>query len=220
VADGSARQRWSEAPVGIADLLVRGGALPEHESALLLERYGLRFAPRLRATTPEEAAEAASSLGFPVVVKVDGPAHKSRAGGVVLGIESAEEALGAARRLGTSVLVAKQVAPGTEAFCGMTRDTQYGPVLAVGVGGTSVESGGRVAVSAAPLDLETATELVAEAGIDLAREEIAGTLVTLGRIALDHPQIAEIDVNPLILAADGVVAVDALVVLEEGNLSR
>ena len=102
----------------------------------------------------------------------------------------------------------------------MTRDTQYGPVLAVGAGGTSVESGGRVAVSAAPLDLETAAELVAEAGIDLAREEIAGTLVTLGRIALDHPQIAEIDVNPLILAVDGVIAVDALVVLEEGNLSR
>ena len=76
----------SEAPVDLDDLL-REGPLPEHESALVLERYGIAFAPRRRASGPEEAARSAVELGFPVVVKVDGPAHKAVAGGVALGIE-------------------------------------------------------------------------------------------------------------------------------------
>jgi acetyltransferase len=71
-----------------AELLDGDGPLPEHESALLLERYGIAFAPRRRALTPDEAAQAAAELGPPVVVKVDGPAHKSRNGGVVLGVTS------------------------------------------------------------------------------------------------------------------------------------
>jgi acetyltransferase len=198
-------------PVAVSDLLNGSGPLPEHESALLLERYGIRFAPRRRAASPEEAATAASALGFPVVVKLDGPAHKSRVGGVVLGVESADAAREAARRLGAGVLVARQLDPGPEAFCGMTRDPQYGPVLAVGPGGTSVESG-RVAASLAPLDMESALALAAEVGIEDRREDVARTLLTLGRIALEHPEITEIDVNPLILRPEGAVAVDALVV--------
>lgn len=193
------------------------GALAEHESALVLERYGVRFAPRRRAATPAAAALAAAELGFPVVVKLDGPAHKSRVGGVVLGVESAQAAADAARSLGGSVLVAKQLAVGPEAFCGMTRDPQYGPVLAVGAGGTTVESLSRVAVTVAPIDTKIAAELAAEAGIGPGRDEIARTLAALGRIALDHPEIAEIDVNPLILSDGGAVAVDALVVVDRGG---
>ena len=203
--------------VALAGLLAGEGALAEHESAHVLEQYGVRFAPRRRAATPAEAATAAAELGFPVVVKLDGPAHKSRVGGVVLGVESAQAAADAARALGGSVLVAKQLAGGPEAFCGMSRDPHYGPVLAVGAGGTAVESLGGVAVTVAPVDLETAAELVAEAGIDLAREDVARTLAALGRIALDHPEISEIDVNPMILSGDGAVAVDALVVVDRGG---
>jgi len=99
----------------------------------------------------------------------------------------------------------------------MTRDPQYGPVLAVGAGGTDVESLGRVVVSVAPIDQETAAELAAEAGIDIARDEVARTLVALGRAALEHPEIAEIDVNPLILSDEGSIAVDALVVVDRGG---
>jgi acetyltransferase len=203
----------AEPPVEIGDLLNGAGPLPEHESSLVLERYGIPCAARRRAGSPDEAGAAATDLGFPVVVKVDGPAHKSRVGGVVLGIGTAEAAADAARRLGERVLVARQLEPGPEAFCGMTRDPQYGPVLAVGAGGTDVESG-RVAVSLAPLDLEAAAELAYEAGIEARRGDVARTLVTLGRIALEHPEITEIDVNPLILGAGGAVAVDALVVVE------
>ncbi|MGI8421163.1 MAG: acetate--CoA ligase family protein, partial [Gaiellaceae bacterium] len=202
--------------IGLGGLLDVEGALPEHESALVLERYGVRFAARRRAATSDEAAAAAAEIGWPVVVKLDGPAHKSRVGGVVLGVETPEEAADAARSLGASVLVAEQLPPGIEAFCGMTRDPQYGPILAVGAGGTAVESLGRIVLAAAPIDAETALELVAEAGIELARDEVASALVALSRLAAEHPEIAEIDLNPLILSADGAIAVDALVVVHRG----
>jgi acetyltransferase len=205
------------APVELADLL-QEGPLPEFESALVLERYGVPLAARRRAASPEEAAEAAAELGFPVVVKVDGPAHKAAQNGVVLGLGDEDGVRGATQRLGGRVLVASQAEGGAEAFCGMTRDPDFGPVLAVGLGGRAVESLSLAAVSLAPLGEEDARQLVAEApGLETSpagQEALAATLVALGRLAVDHPRIAAVDVNPLILSADGAVAVDALVVVE------
>jgi len=212
------RQPARHEPIDLADLL-REGPLPEHESALALERYGVTFAPRRRAAGGAEAARAAGELGFPVVVKVDGPAHKAAGGGVALGIESAAAAAAAAERLGGRVLVARQLPGGVEAFCGMSRDPDYGPVVAVGLGGAAVEALSLAAVCLAPLDLELAGELVGEApglaavASDSARLVLARTLVALGRLALDHPEIAECDVNPLLLGDDGATAVDALIVV-------
>jgi acetate---CoA ligase (ADP-forming) len=196
------------------------GALPEHDSCALLERYGVEFPPRARCGSPEEAAEAFERLGGPVVVKVDGPAHKQAAGGVALGIASADEARDAAARMGGRVLVARQVGAGVEAFCGMTRDPDYGPVLAVGLGGRAIEALGLAAVALAPLDLAAARALVAEApGLALlasagASDALAATLVALSRLARDRPEVDEVDVNPLILGTDGATAVDALVVVK------
>lgn len=198
-------------PVDLGELLAPGGALPEHESALVLERYGVPVAPRRRAGTPEQAAGAAAQLGFPVVVKVDGPAHKSATGGVVLGLRSADEVAAAATRLGGRVLVARQLPAGPECLCGMTRDGDHGPVLAVGRGGTSVESG-RPVVCLAPVDRATALALVREAGLPDGAEPLADVLVALGRLAVEQPAVAAVDVNPLILGPGGPVAVDALVV--------
>jgi len=201
-----------EAP-DVRDLLAGTGALSEHESSLVIERYAIPFAPRRRAATPEEAATAAVELGFPVVVKLDGVAHKAREGGVALNVTSAEEVEAHARRLGGAVLVARQVEPGPEALCGMSRDPDYGPVLAVGVGGVAVEELQRVVLTLAPVGPETARELVAEAGIDDRDGVVAHTLSALGRLALAHPEIESVDVNPLIVSPDGTVAVDALVVV-------
>lgn len=209
-------------PIDLSDLLGADGALPEYESALALERYGVPLAPRRRAASPKEAARAAAELGCPVVVKADGPAHKSVEGGVVLGLESPAAAAGAAERLGGRVLVARQMPPGPEAFCGLTRDPDYGPVLAVGLGGAAVEALSLAAVSLAPLEPESARALVAEApglsavASDAACQALARTLVSLGRLAREHPEVAAVDVNPLILTAEGAVAVDALVVVERG----
>jgi acetyltransferase len=197
----------------LSDLLGTPGPLPEHESALVLERLGVPFAPRLRAATPDEAARAAEQLGPPVVVKLDGPAHKSRSGGVVLGVDSPDAAADAARRLGGSVLVAKQVESGAEVLVGMTRDPDYGPVLAVGAGGSAVEELGRVALSVAPLDHETARSLADEAGVQDPSDTVADTLVALSQLALAHPEVESVDVNPLVVGPDGAVAVDALVVV-------
>lgn len=201
------------------DGLLRPGALPEFESALILERYGVPLAARARAASPEQAATVAEKLGFPVVVKVDGPAHKSAGGGVALGVESAAATHAAASRLGGRVLVARQVHAGPEAICGLSRDPDYGPVLAVGLGGVAVEALSLAAVALAPLDRAAAQRLVAEApglaavASEAALDDLARTLVALGELALHHPEIAEIDVNPLILGPEGATAVDALVVV-------
>jgi len=209
----AARDAWE--PVDLGALLDGSGPLPELESAQVLARYGIPVVEGIRATSPEEAAAAATRLGLPVVVKVDGVAHKASARGVVLGIRSPEEAAAAAERLGGRVLVAPQVEPGPEAFVGMIRDPDYGPILAVGSGGTEVEALGAGATALAPVDLETARELVAEAGLTLAGEKLAEALVALGRLALEHPRVREVDVNPLILSGQGALAVDALVVLAD-----
>jgi acetyltransferase len=171
------------------------------------------FAPRRLASDPVAAAAGADAVGYPVVVKRDGPAHKAREGGVVLGLTSAEDVAAAAARLDGSVLVAQQVEQGEEVLCGMTRDSDFGPVLVVGAGGTAVESASRVAVSVAPLDLRLAAALVAEADVPDPSGVVAHTLVALSRLALAHPEIESVDVNPLIVTPERTVAVDALLVV-------
>jgi acetyltransferase len=197
----------------VSDLLVGAGALPEHESSLVLERAGVPFAARRRAATPEEAAAAATELGGPVVVKSDGPAHKAREGGVVLGVETPAAAADAASRIGGSVLVARQAEPGAEILCGMTRDPDFGPILAVGRGGIAVEEVDDLVLSSAPVDGALSARLVADAGIDDRHGVVAATLAAIGNLALANPRIASVEVNPLIVGATDTVAVDALVVL-------
>ena len=220
--------RWCErphlpAPVAHSPMpgeLLPAGPLAEHDSCALLERYGLTFPARVRCASPHEAASAFDLLGGPVVVKSDGPAHKQLAGGVALGISSAAEAREAAERMGGRVLVARQVPAGVEAFCGLTRDPDYGPVLAVGLGGRAIEALGLAAVALAPLERAAARELVAEApglaqvASPAAVDALAVALAALSRLAGDRPEVEEVDINPLILGGDGATAVDALVVVK------
>ena len=220
--------RWCERPHALPPVAhpplpgepLPAGALAEHDSCALLERYGLTFPPRVRCASPHEAASAFDLLGGPVVVKLDGPAHKQVAGGVALGISSAAEARAAAERMGGRVLVARQVAAGVEAFCGLTRDPDYGPVLAVGLGGRAIEALGLAAVALAPLEHAAARELVAEApglaqlASPAAVDALAVALAALSRLASDRPEVEEVDINPLILGDDGATAVDALVVVK------
>ncbi len=201
------------APPSVEQITGDPGALPEHESAEILGRYGIAFAPHRRASSPEEAARAFDELGGPVVVKVDGVAHKAREGGVVLGLASADDTAAAAARLGGRVLVARQLDAGTEAFVGMTRDPDYGPILAVGLGGVAIEELGRAVSSAGPIDEAAARVLVEEAGITQAVDAIARALAAVSKASYEHPEIAEIDVNPLLLHGSEATAVDALVVL-------
>jgi acetyltransferase len=201
--------------VDLSDLLGGPGPLPEHESSLVLERYAVRVADHRRAVDPTAAVAAARKLGFPVVVKRDGPAHKSATGGVLTDLGTAEAVEQAARKLGGAMLVARQVPPGPEAFCGMTRDPDYGPVLAVGWGGAGVE-GREPALELAPIDRRRAAALVRDAGLPESAAELADILIALSRIAATHPEIEEVDINPVIITTDGAIAVDALVVVGGG----
>jgi acetyltransferase len=205
----------------VDDLVTQTGPLPEHESALILERLGIPFAERRRASTPEEAADAASVIGGgPLVVKLDGPVHKAREGGVVLGVRSPEEAAEVARDLGGPVLVARHVERGTEVLCGMMRDPDFGPILAVGRGGVAVEELDHVALSSAPLDAASAAALVAEAGIDDPHGVVAKTLVVLSDLSLSNHDVESVEVNPLIVGPTDTVAVDALVVVSDLTSQR
>ena len=102
----------------------------------------------------------------------------------------------------------------------MTRDPDYGPVLAVGLGGRAIEALGLAAVALAPLDDAGGPGArgrgagLAQLASPAAAAALAATLVALSRLALDRPEVDEIDVNPLILGADGAIAVDALVVVK------
>lgn len=217
--------RWSKpstihqnfgSPIIISDMVTREGALPEYESAEILERYGVPIASRKRVTSSDQAAAVAESLGFPVVVKSDGPAHKSAAGGVILNINSAVEATAAVEKLGGIAFIAAQIPKGVEALVGMVRDEEFGPILAVGHGGVTVESKKPVTMLG-PVDLATAQKMVAEAGLEDPHGVLSTSLVTLGRVAVEHPEIVEIDVNPMIVYDKATIAVDALVVISSEN---
>ena len=234
----AAAARWSPrlpspltaaAAVDISDLARPGaGALPEWESSQLLSRYGVCFAPARRAAGPEEAAAATADLGVPVVVKLDGPAHKSRLGGVIVGVGSPKEASDAASRLGGPVLVARQVPAGLELLCGMRRDPDFGPVLSVGLGGRLAEAAGALATARlAPLGRGEAEQMVASVpGLDddpADLEAVAVVLDGLSRLAVEHPEVEAVDINPIIVGAGAPLAVDALVVIgsgPEGGSSR
>ncbi len=207
-------------PVDV-DGLLGTGAMPEYESTVVLERYGVPFAQRIRCASPDDAAHAFDRIGASrVVVKVDGPAHKQKLGGVRLGVTSAAETSAVAAELGGQVLVAEQVPAGIEALCGMSRDPEYGPLLAVGLGGAVAEAAGLVAVALAPLDLPAARDLVTRAPAlpemagTVAMDALARILVAVSRLAIEQPRVREIDLNPVVLGPAGAVAVDALLVVD------
>ena len=208
------------------------GAMPYDVARALLSAYGIRFCREAIADGPAEAREAARRLGFPVVLKTARAdvLHKTEVGGVIQGLTSEDAVASACRQVAAAVgagpyIVQEQAPPGTELLVGGRRDETFGPVAAVGLGGFLAEAVGDVSVALAPLSRAAAARLVPlglrgrlMAGYrGLPAWEAAGVasaLVAIGRILADHPRVREIDVNPLIVRGDTVVAVDALVLLD------
>ncbi len=211
------------APSVPAHLLGRApGPLPERDSKEWLGCYGVRSPVERRAVGVDDAVAAAESIGYPVVVKADGPAHKERDGGVHLGLATAAMVARATEACGGRVLVAEQLGGGVEVLCGLVRDPLCDTMVVCGVGGSWAEAMKESARTAiAPLSQEAAEALVRDV-VPVARRlddagiaVVAATLVALGRAAADEPRIREIDVNPLrVLGADA-VALDALIVIGE-----
>ena len=216
--------------------------LSESASKSLLREAGVPMADEREVATAELAAQAADEIGFPVVAKLcgDAIAHKTERGLVRLKLTSAQavheaatDLLAAARPEDgpVTVLVAPMVQGNRELIAGVVRDPQFGASVMLGIGGILAEAIADVVFRPAPLDRVTAHEMIAdlatqkllgefrgEAAVD--REKLVDVLVGLGKLASERSDIASIDVNPLIVRADGVpIAVDALVEIGEPDTS-
>jgi len=215
------------------------GRLGLVELASLLGAYGIACAVGQTATTPPEAAVVAKRLGFPVALKILSPdiIHKTEVGGVMLGLNSAEEvSRGADTMLGrvrsecptaniTGVLVQPMIPPGRELLLGMIRDPQFGPVVMVGFGGIYVEVLKDTVTRLATLSHGEALEMLDELRMaPLLRgvrgeppvdcSALAETICRFAQLAMDVAELPEIELNPLVASPSGVVAVDARGALE------
>ncbi len=182
-------------------------------------------------STAEEAVAAAGEIGYPVALKAADLLHKSDAGGVVLGIADDEALTSAAAdlvgRLGTRELSVERMAPvadGVELIVGTKCDPRFGPLLLVGLGGVLAEVMDDVVVALAPVDEREAERLLRSlrgaallAGVrgrlPLDVAAAARAVTALSRAVAACPDVAELDVNPLLVLRDGVLALDARIVL-------
>src|SRR6476469_7144663 len=196
------------------------GDLPELESARIAASYGLSYVRAARCATADEAAAAAEQIGYPVVVKIDNVAHKARVGGVALGLADAAGVREAARRMGGRVIVAEQVLGGVELMVGVTRYPDFGATVSVGVGGGLAEALELITHSLAPLDADGAHALVSSLPVierllgGEVPDHLIEAIVAVSRLAAEHPEISEIDVNPLLVSPERAVALDCLIVLD------
>ncbi|MBK8908303.1 MAG: bifunctional acetate--CoA ligase family protein/GNAT family N-acetyltransferase [Rhodospirillales bacterium] len=214
------------------------GWLTELEAKAVLAAYAIPVVETRIAADPRAAAEAAAEFGGPVVLKILSTdiTHKSDWGGVALDLRSSQAVRDAAedmlRRIGdksTSARIAGfTVQPmvsrsgAYELIIGMIEDRQFGPVILFGHGGTATEIIGDTALALPPLNMRLARDLIAATrvydmlkgfrgrpGADL--QEIALTLIKVSQLIIDFGEIAELDVNPLLADASGVVGLDARV---------
>ena len=198
----------------------------------LLMRAGIEFAEARPARTPAEALAAADELGYPVVLKAIGPAHKSDAGGVAVGIGDAEELASQLSQMATlasegySVERAAAVDEGIELIAGARHDQRFGPVLLVGFGGLYAEILEDAAVALAPVTAGEAEALIRTLrGASLlegarGREPLdvpsaARAATALSQVAAARPELREIEINPLLVTPTNAVGLDARLVLAQ-----
>ena len=211
--------------------------LSEVEAKAMLARHGVPVTDTRLATSVDDAVALADQLGYPVALKVvaDDITHKTDVGGVELGIADADQLRAAAQRIHDAVAAAApgaaaglsvqpMAAPGTEVILGITQDQQFGPVLMFGLGGVFVEVLKDVAFRVVPLEPRDAAEMIREIQGFAVLEGFRGAepadlsaieamLLQLSDFAQAHPDVAELDLNPVFARPDGAIAVDARIVL-------
>ena len=187
----------------------------------LLTAYGVPLVPEQVAADAAGAVAAAGALGRPVVLKAAAAGvHKTESGGVALNLETDDEIRAAAERIGGPLLVQPMIKGGTELLAGIVQDPVFGPLVAFGPGGVLAELIGGAGFRIAPLTDRDADELVQGGkagqlvrGFRGAAAADATALVTLvhrlSQLAVDLPEVAELDLNPIIALPSGCVAVDA-----------
>ncbi|GAA4709774.1 acetate--CoA ligase family protein [Pseudonocardia yuanmonensis] len=210
------------------------GAHDEDLAKGLLERLGIRTAPRRACGSRAEARAALAGLGGPVAVKILDAAvlHKTEIGGVHLGVADAvalEEALDRLDAVGAVRYLVERMAPsGVDLVLGARRDPVFGPIVLLGLGGTTAEALADVAIRLAPLAADEAAEMPGElagralldrwrGGPALDAGELGRIASALGDLLVANPGLAEMEINPLRLTATGLVALDAVVVPTEAS---
>ena len=214
--------------------------LTEPESIALLEAFGIPTVRNGIARSAEEALVLAVSMGFPVAMKIysEDISHKSDVGGVMLDISSAADVRGAyhglmdrvrsvrpdADLLGVTVEQMRRSPTGREVMIGVVADPVFGPVISFGAGGTRVEVMKDVAVALPPLNDRLAKELISRTKIATMLgqfrnlpaanvDALVDVLLRVSNMACELPWLQEMDINPLILDENGMVAVDARIVV-------
>ncbi len=193
-----------------------------------LSAAGVAFGDARPVGDAAEAAAAASAIGYPVVLKSVSELHKSDSGGVVVGIRDEEALRAAVAKMSSrelSVERMEDLASGFELLIGARRDARFGPIVLAGAGGLYTETLADTAVALAPVteaqagqllrSLRCAPLLLGARGrppLDLAAA--AKALAALSRFAAERPEVAEVEVNPLLVRPSGAVGLDARVVLE------
>ncbi len=210
--------------------------LTEAESKQLLKAYGVPVVPETVVYDEKEVGGAAEALGFPVVLKgiAAGITHKTEQGLVRLWLNDPARVTEAAKEMARKVgerlegfLIQPQLTGKRELVAGLFHDPQFGPVIMFGIGGVFTEALQDVTFRTAPLTRADASEMIHEIRSKalledyrgekaVNREQLLDTLTGLSDVAAAHPDIAEIDINPLIVSSEGeLVAADALVVLNK-----
>ena len=213
----------------------------QDEALAVLSAYGIPVVPTRAVASPADAAEAAALLGFPAVVKLRQSVRPDAraSGGLALDLHDAAEVVAAARLLSrgaphreptraVALLVQRQAVRWRELRIQVADDATFGPIISFGQGGTTADIVRDVAADLPPLNLALAHGLIARtrAAATLARfrdnppanePAVAEALVRVSQLIVDFPEIAELDLNPLIVDADGVLAADAWLRLREAG---
>ena len=213
--------------------------LLEPEAKAVCAEYGIPVTEFMVAKTEDEAVNFADELGYPVVLKIVSPdvIHKFDVGGVILNLKASSEIREAYKKILNNVekhkpkakisgILVQEMAPeSTEIIIGATKDPQFGPALMFGLGGIFVEVLKDVTFRIAPITEEDAREMITEvkaypilkgyrnqppADIDT----IIQILVNTSRLVMDHQEIKELDLNPVMVYEKGAKTVDARIILE------
>ncbi|MFC6614316.1 acetate--CoA ligase family protein [Halopenitus salinus] len=227
----------------VSDARERGGATLGVEAMDLLEAYGIETPDSEIVSDPEAAVEAVDRIGGPVVMKIVSPdiLHKTDIGGVKVGVERSDVAdayedlvsrayayRSDATVEGVQIQELVDLEDDVETIVGVNRDPQFGPLVLFGLGGVFVEVFEDTAVRVAPVADRDAREMVegidaypllsgARGGEPVAIDAIVETIQRLSQLVTDHPEILELDVNPLVASPDGVIALDLRATLEAAD---
>src|SRR5690625_2810868 len=214
-------------------------ALTAPESKALADAYGIPVPTEALARSAGEAATIATDIGFPVVAKIVSPdiLHKTDAGGVEVGLESADEVTRAYERITANarayardatidgIQIQQQVGGGQEVLIGATTDPTFGKVVVFGLGGVLVEVLKDVSFRLAPVSAEEARAQIGDikaaevlsgvrGGEAVDTDRLADVITRLSDLVTDFPEISEADLNPVFASASGSVAADLRFVLD------